>query len=68
MNDQFSKIRSFLWPIHRHELPKFLPIVFLFFLISFNYHLLKIFYSAYSYTPIILEVSKGSIQDSTLGG
>ncbi|MBN2479280.1 MAG: NTP/NDP exchange transporter [Parachlamydiales bacterium] len=43
MNEKgFSKIRSFLWPIHRHELIKFVPILILFFLISFNYHILKI--------------------------
>ena len=38
----FSKIRSFLWPIRRKELSKFLPILVLFFLIAFNYHILKI--------------------------
>lgn len=39
---QFSGIRSYLWPIYRHELPKFLPIMVIFFLISINYHLLRI--------------------------
>ncbi|MGM0439978.1 MAG: Npt1/Npt2 family nucleotide transporter [Chlamydiota bacterium] len=39
---EFSKIRSFLWPIHRSELFKFIPMLILFFLISFNYHLLRI--------------------------
>lgn len=39
---EFSTIRSFLWPIHGHELKKFLPMLLLFFLISFNYHLLRI--------------------------
>ena len=38
----FSKIRSFFWPIHRHELVKFLPMLLLFFLVSFNYHFLRI--------------------------
>ncbi|MFA6118503.1 MAG: Npt1/Npt2 family nucleotide transporter [Parachlamydiales bacterium] len=42
MDDRFSKLRSFLWPIHRHELSKFVPMLLLFFLISFNYHILKI--------------------------
>src|SRR3990170_370715 len=43
MNDTgFSKLRSFFWPIHRHELKKFVPMVLLFFLVSFNYHLLRI--------------------------
>ncbi len=39
----FSRIRSFLWPIHRYELFKFVPMLFLFFLVSINYHLLRIF-------------------------
>jgi ATP:ADP antiporter, AAA family len=38
----FSRIRSFLWPIYRHELIKFVPMMVLFFLISINYHLLRI--------------------------
>lgn len=38
----FGKIRSFFWPIHRHELSRFVPMLLLFFLISFNYHTLKI--------------------------
>ncbi len=38
----FGKLRSFLWPVFGHELKKFIPISILFFLISFNYHLLKI--------------------------
>lgn len=43
MNDSgFSKIRSFLWPIHRHELSRFVPMLLLFFLIAFNYHILRI--------------------------
>ena len=39
---RFSRLRSFLWPIQRHELAKFLPMLFLFFLISFNYHILRL--------------------------
>jgi AAA family ATP:ADP antiporter len=37
----FGKWRSFLWPIHREELKKFLPMFFIFFLISFNYNILR---------------------------
>lgn len=37
-----SRLRGFFWPIHRHELFKFVPMIVLFFLISFNYHLLRI--------------------------
>ncbi len=39
---EFSTVRSLLWPVHRHELKKFLLMAFLFFLISFNYHFLRI--------------------------
>ncbi len=37
-----SRFRGFLWPIYKHELFKFVPMIVLFFLISFNYHLLRI--------------------------
>ncbi len=38
----FSRLRSFLWPIHSHELSKFLPMLVIFFLICFNYNLLRV--------------------------
>ncbi|MFA5249792.1 MAG: Npt1/Npt2 family nucleotide transporter [Parachlamydiales bacterium] len=38
----FSRLRGFFWPIYKHELFKFVPMMVLFFLISFNYHLLRI--------------------------
>lgn len=37
----FSGIRGFLWPIHRHELKKLLPMLGMFFLISLVYSLLR---------------------------
>lgn len=37
----FSKLRSFLWPIHAHEHKKLLPMFSLFFLISFVYNILR---------------------------
>lgn len=37
----FSAIRTYLWPIHRYELKKFVPILLIFFLIAFNYNLLR---------------------------
>lgn len=37
----FGKWRSFFWPIHRHELKKFLPMFLIFFLIAFNYNVLR---------------------------
>jgi AAA family ATP:ADP antiporter len=37
----FGKWQSFFWPIHRRELSKFLPMFFMFFLIAFNYNVLR---------------------------
>ncbi len=37
----FSRIRSFLWPIHGYEHKKLFPIFVLFFLISFVYNVLR---------------------------
>lgn len=37
----FGKWRSFLWPIHRAEMRKFLPMFFIFFFIAFNYNVLR---------------------------
>ncbi|MFA5249966.1 MAG: Npt1/Npt2 family nucleotide transporter [Parachlamydiales bacterium] len=37
----FGKFKAFLWPIHRHEYKKFIPMFFTFFLISFIYSLLR---------------------------
>ena len=39
---QFGKLRNFLWPIARYEFKKFIPMIFLIFLISANYNILKI--------------------------
>lgn len=38
---EFSRWRSFLWPIHRNEIKKFLPLLLIFALISLNYSILK---------------------------
>lgn len=38
----FGKWRSFFWPVHRHELKVLLPMLAIFFLIAFNYNLLRI--------------------------
>lgn len=40
-SDEFSKLRSFLWPIHAYELKKLLPMLLIFFLISLNYNILR---------------------------
>lgn len=37
----FSKLRAFFWPIHDYELKKFIPMLSIFFLISFNYSVLR---------------------------
>lgn len=38
---EFSRWRQLLWPIHNHELKKFLPLGFIMFGILFNYTLLR---------------------------
>ncbi len=37
----FGKVRAFLWPIHRRELKIFIPLLLIFFLVGFNYSLLR---------------------------
>lgn len=37
---EFGKWRSYLWPIHRYELKKLIPMLLIFFLISFSYNIL----------------------------
>lgn len=39
--EKFGKIRNFLWPIHRHEHRKLVPMFMLFLLITFVYNLLR---------------------------
>lgn len=38
---EFGKWRTFFWPIHAYELKKVLPMFCMFFLISFNYNILR---------------------------
>ncbi|MGZ3633752.1 MAG: Npt1/Npt2 family nucleotide transporter, partial [Parachlamydiaceae bacterium] len=38
---EFSGMRLYLWPIHRYELKKLIPMLIIFFLISFNYNVLR---------------------------
>ena len=40
-NEEFSRWRLYLWPIHRWEIKKFVPLLILYALICFNYNLLK---------------------------
>jgi ATP:ADP antiporter, AAA family len=37
----FSKWRGYLWPVHSYELKKLIPMLFIFFLISFDYNILR---------------------------
>ncbi|MDB6096927.1 MAG: tlcA-C [Francisellaceae bacterium] len=38
---QFGRLRSFIWPVHKKEYKKLLPMLALFFLITFIYNLLR---------------------------
>ncbi|NGX56691.1 MAG: ADP,ATP carrier protein 1 [Candidatus Anoxychlamydiales bacterium] len=38
---KFGKVRSFLWPVHRSEFKKFFPMFAMFFLMAFNYNILR---------------------------
>ncbi len=40
-DSHFGPIRSAIWPIYRHEIKKLLPMVFMLFLICFNYSALR---------------------------
>ncbi len=40
-SEDFSRWRLYLWPIHRWEIKKFVPLLILYALICFNYSLLK---------------------------
>lgn len=38
---EFSGLRAFFWPIHRHELKKIVPMMLMLFFICFNYTILR---------------------------
>ena len=38
----FSRWRNALWPVHRYELKKLVPMLLIFFLVSFDYNVLRI--------------------------
>jgi len=38
---QFGPVRSYVWPIYRHELKKFVPMLLMVILICFNYSILR---------------------------
>lgn len=39
---EFNRLRAALWPVHRYELKKLVPLLLIFFLISFDYNVLRI--------------------------
>lgn len=41
IDTEFGPVRGILWPIHRHELKKLLPMLLMLFLICFNYTTLR---------------------------
>jgi ATP:ADP antiporter, AAA family len=41
LDPEFGRLRSFFWPIYRYELKKLLPMLLIFFLITFNYNVLR---------------------------
>ncbi|NGX42489.1 MAG: ADP,ATP carrier protein 1 [Chlamydiae bacterium] len=41
LTEEFGSIRSFIWPIHRHEQRKLVPMLLMLFLICFNYSILR---------------------------
>lgn len=48
---EFSKLRAFIWPVYNHELFKLIPMLVMFFLISFNYNVLRIMKDTLVVTP-----------------
>lgn len=40
-NSEFSPWRAYLWPIHRHELKKLIPMLIIFFCVTFDYNVLR---------------------------
>lgn len=38
---EFGRWRTYFWPIHREELKKFLPMLLIFFLLTFDYNILR---------------------------
>lgn len=40
-SSEFTGLKAIIWPVHRYELKKLLPMLFIFFLISFDYNVLR---------------------------
>lgn len=52
-----EKLRSIFWPIHKHELKKFIPMSLLMFLILFNQNILRILKESVVIPEIAVEVT-----------
>ena len=55
-SSDFSKWRSYLWPIHKSEISRFLPLFFIFILIAFVYNILR----SYKDTLVVTSASCGA--------
>ena len=55
-NPEFGRIRRMLFPIHKHELRKFIPLTSIFLMISFNYSTLRSLKDIYLLKHISAEV------------
>lgn len=40
-SSEFTGLKAIIWPVHRYELKKLLPMLLIFFLISFDYNVLR---------------------------
>ncbi len=40
-SSEFTGIKALIWPVHRFELKKLLPMLFIFFLLNFDYNVLR---------------------------
>ena len=41
-DSDFGKWRSYLWPVHHYELVKLIPMLLIFFLVTFDYNVLRV--------------------------
>lgn len=41
-DSDFGKWRSYLWPVHHYELMKLIPMLLIFFLVTFDYNVLRV--------------------------
>lgn len=39
---EFGRVRAVFWPVHRHELAMLVPMLLMFFFVTFNYNILRV--------------------------